>query len=70
MTGFAITFFFGSINLYNNVDETQQKFIRDLVLYICKGYMPPLMCENIWPKRLILRQCFCVAFPFCFFLVE
>jgi hypothetical protein len=36
--------FLGSINLYNNVGETQQKFIGDLVLYICKGYMPPLMC--------------------------
>jgi hypothetical protein len=29
-----------------------------------------LMKHNIWPKRLILRQCFRVAFPSCSYLVE
>jgi len=69
-TCFVITSFFGSINLYNNVNETQQKFIRDLVLYICKGYMPFLMCENIWLRRLVLRQCPYITFPSCFSFVE
>jgi hypothetical protein len=32
-TSFAITFFFGSINTYKNSDESQQRFIEDLVLY-------------------------------------
>jgi hypothetical protein len=34
---FVITSFFGSINMYKNVDEAQQRFIQDLVLYICKA---------------------------------
>jgi hypothetical protein len=38
--GFTITSFLGSTNLYKNVDETQQKFIEDLMLCIYKGYMP------------------------------
>jgi hypothetical protein len=69
-TSFAIIYFIGLINLYNNADETQQKNIRDLVLYICKGYMPFLMRENIWLKRLILRQCPHATFPSCFSFVE
>jgi hypothetical protein len=33
--------------MYKNIDETQQKFIEDLVLHIRKGYMPLSTCENI-----------------------
>jgi hypothetical protein len=44
---FAIISFFGSTNLYKNVNEAQQRFIEDLVLYICKGYKPFSTCENI-----------------------
>jgi hypothetical protein len=38
--------FFGLTNPYKNVDETQ-RFIENLVLYICKGYKPLSTCENI-----------------------
>jgi len=43
----AITTFFSSTNLYKDDDETQQHFLEDLVLYICKGYMLLSSCENI-----------------------
>jgi hypothetical protein len=29
-------------------DETQQQFLEDLVLYICKRYKPLSTFENIW----------------------
>jgi hypothetical protein len=45
--GIAITSFFRSTNLYKNVDDTRQNFIEDLVLYICKGYMPLSTCKNM-----------------------
>jgi hypothetical protein len=45
--GSTIISFFGSINPYKNINETQEKLIEDLVLYICKGYMPISTCENI-----------------------
>jgi hypothetical protein len=70
VTSFAITSFIRSINLYNNVNETQQKCIRNLVLYICKGYMPLLMCENIWLRRLVLCQYPRATFPSYFSLVK
>jgi hypothetical protein len=50
-TDFTIISFLGSTNLYKNVDETQQRFIEDLMLYICKGYMFFSTCENIWLRR-------------------
>jgi hypothetical protein len=43
----AIIDFFGSPNPYKQHDEQQQKFLEDLVLYICKGYMALSTCENI-----------------------
>jgi hypothetical protein len=49
--GSTIIYFLGSTNMYKNVDEAQQRFIEDLMLYICKGYMPLSTCENIWLKR-------------------
>jgi hypothetical protein len=45
--GFVIISFFGSTNMYKNVNEAQQRFIEDLVLYIYKGYKPFSTCENI-----------------------
>jgi hypothetical protein len=66
---FAITSLFGSTNPYKNVDEAQQKFIEDLVLYICKGYKPLSTCENML-KWLILHQCLRVVFLSHFSLVK
>jgi len=66
----AITSFFWSTNPYKNVNEAQQRFIEDLVLYICKGYTPLSTCENIWLRRLILRQCPHIVFLSHFFLVK
>ncbi len=51
----TIISFFGSTNPYKNADAAQQRFIKDLVLYIYKGYMPISTCKNIWLKRLILH---------------
>jgi hypothetical protein len=44
---YVITTFFSATNPYKKIDE-QQQFLEDLVLYICKGYMPLSTCENIW----------------------
>ncbi len=47
--------------LINNVMiEPQQKILKDLVLYIYKGYMVLSTCENIWLQRLVLCH---VLFP-------
>jgi hypothetical protein len=35
---FIIIVFFESTNPYKNGDEAQQRFLEDLVFYICKGY--------------------------------
>jgi len=40
--------------------EPQQKILKDLVLYIYKGYMVLSTCENIWLQRLVLCH---VLFP-------
>jgi hypothetical protein len=68
--GSTIISFFGSTNLYKNVNETQQRFIENLVLYICKGYKPLSTCENIWLRRLISCECPRIIFLSCSFLVE
>jgi hypothetical protein len=47
VTNSAITNFLGSSNPYKQHDEQQQKFLEDLVLYICKGYKAMSTCENI-----------------------
>jgi hypothetical protein len=51
---FVITSFFGATNPYKKIDEQQQQFIEDLVLYICKGYKPLSTWENVW----LWRFCF------------
>ncbi len=40
--------YFGATNLYEKFNETQQKFLQDMVLYIYKGYMALSTFENIW----------------------
>jgi hypothetical protein len=35
---FLYSLFFESTNTYKNGDEAQQRFLEDLVFYICKGY--------------------------------
>jgi hypothetical protein len=46
-SAFVITSFFGATNPYKKIDEHQQQFLEDLVLYICKGYKPLSTCENV-----------------------
>jgi hypothetical protein len=52
----AITTFFVAKNPYKKIDDAQQKFLKDLVLYIYKGYKPLASCENIWLRRLVLHR--------------
>jgi len=63
--GSVITTFFASINLYKHGDEAQQWFLKDLVLYIYKGYKPLSTCENIWLQRLVSLMFSC-HFSFSF----
>jgi hypothetical protein len=63
--GIASTSFLGSTNPYKNANEAQQRFIEDLVLYMCKSYKPLSTCKNIWLRKLVLHQCPYVVFPFC-----
>ncbi|KAJ7552447.1 hypothetical protein O6H91_06G055400 [Diphasiastrum complanatum] len=66
----AITSFYGSSTPYKKEDDQQQCFLEDLVLYIVKGYRPLSSVENIWLRRLILRQCNRLVFPSRHQLVE
>jgi hypothetical protein len=43
----VITNFFGSSNPYKQHDEQQQKFLENLILYICKGYRALSIYESI-----------------------
>lgn len=56
--GSVITTFFASLNPYKHGDETQQWFLKDLVLYIYKGYKPLSTCENIWLQRFSFTNVF------------
>jgi hypothetical protein len=55
VTNSVITNFFGFSNPYKQHNEQQQKFLEDLVLYICKGYKALSICDNIWLRRLVLN---------------
>jgi hypothetical protein len=43
---------------------------RDLMFYICKGYKVLSIIENIWLKRLVLRWCLLIYFPFRIVLMD
>jgi hypothetical protein len=45
---YAITTFFGAKIPYEKTNDVQLQFLKDLVLYIYKGYMPLSSYENIW----------------------
>jgi hypothetical protein len=68
--GYAIIIFFGSINMYKFSDETHQRFMEDLVLFIYKGYKILSTCQQVWLHRLILCMCPQVVFPSQSSLVE
>jgi hypothetical protein len=68
--GFVIAKYFGSTNPYKNNDGVWQIFIKDLMLYICKGYKAFSTIKNICLKRLILHQCPLVSFLFQIVLVD
>lgn len=59
----AITEVFSASNPYKKGDEQQQMFLEDLVLYIAKDYRPLSTMENVWLRRLMLRQSPHVVFP-------
>ncbi len=63
--GSTITTFFGSINPYKHGDEARQWFLKDLVLYIYKGYKPLSTCERIQLQRLVSLMFSC-QFSFSF----
>lgn len=44
-------------------DPAQERLLEDLVLYVAKGCHPMSMVDNIWLRRLIMRQCSRVNFP-------
>ncbi len=50
----AIIEVFSATNLYKKNKEHQHQFLKDLVLYMCKGYKPLSNHENIWLQRLVL----------------
>jgi hypothetical protein len=63
--------FFGAQPIFiRKLNDAQQQFFKDLVLYICKGYMALSSCENVWLQRLVLQQCPHVIFPSHSNLVE
>jgi hypothetical protein len=44
-------------------DPAQERLLEDLVLYVAKGCHPVSMIDNIWLRRLVMRQCGRVSFP-------
>jgi len=58
----TIIIYFWSINPYQKIDEAQQMFSEDIVLYICKAYWLISIVENILLRRLVLHQCPQVSF--------
>lgn len=44
-------------------DPAQERLLEDLVLYVAKGCHPMSMVDNIWLRRLVMRQCGRVNFP-------
>jgi hypothetical protein len=66
----AITIFLGATNLYKKINNSQQQFLENLVLYICKGCGALSSCEIVWLWRLVLQKCSHVIFPFHSHVVE
>ncbi|KAG0556897.1 hypothetical protein KC19_11G087000 [Ceratodon purpureus] len=44
-------------------DPAQERLLEDLVLYVAKGCHPMSMVDNVWLRRLVMRQCGRVNFP-------
>jgi hypothetical protein len=42
---------------------SQKKFVKDLALYIAKGYISIQTMKNHWLKCLVWQQSLCVFFP-------
>jgi hypothetical protein len=55
--------FFGGGTSYSKKDHAQLKFIKDLVLHVCKGYQSILVVESSWLKRLVMERDPKVKFP-------
>jgi len=55
--------FFSFIMPYKNSNLAQELFFEDLILYIIQGYQPLSSTENVWLRRLALRQCGPITFP-------
>jgi hypothetical protein len=66
----SITYHFGDGNLYKKDDAPQQKFIKDLLLFVVKAYMHIYVVENQWLKHLVKCQNPQVVFPSCKQMVQ
>ncbi len=44
-------------NFFSKSNQTQPDFLKDLMLYIVKGYHPLSFIENPWLRGLVLCQC-------------
>jgi hypothetical protein len=55
---------FGNHQPYNKTNLVQHGFHEDLILYITNGYHPLSSIENPWLRRMVLKQCPRVLFPF------
>jgi hypothetical protein len=47
---------------YKNSNLDQELFLDDLIMNIIKGFRPLSSIENVWIRRLVLRQCGRVTF--------
>jgi hypothetical protein len=64
--GSIITTLFGSTNYYKYDHELEQRFLENLMLYICIGYMPFSICENVLLSLAPMSPlCFSISFISC-----
>jgi hypothetical protein len=52
-----IAHFFNIGILYRKIDHVQEQFLKELILYITKGYYSFNSIKNIWLRRLFLHLC-------------
>lgn len=58
-----LTDFISNQSSGKKADPAQERLLEDLVLYVAKGCHPMSMVDNIWLRRLVMRQCGRVNFP-------
>jgi hypothetical protein len=55
--------FFSSTNHFKKDHETQLVFLKDLVLYVIKDFLPMKIIKSIWLQQTIYKLCPKVIFP-------